>query len=384
MKKNLFYYLFAVICSVSLFTSCSDDDDEKVVCPVGETTFTDKSGLQLTYSSAPMLGKMVQFVPQGNKAVLTLSGAPLDLSGLQRDAMSAPSGLTTAGVVPGELTTTLNVDLKIEGDKVSFEGTDKKEGRVLTYKGEATPSGMKLDVNVTMPTMGLAGTSWNLASLDKEEPTAPLHIVWKENHDEVEMEGILKLMISMIPVENSTIPQLLDGVLKKVTFLPDGNIQAEYKDNPTDEAFKTSPLNLAMYSMDGDNKIRVYLNVNQIMAVADTKKSAHVNRRGFAGFEADYSSYVLAEGVPVFYREKENGNVAFYLGYDVFQPLLAIAGELVKDEALKAALVELVKENAGPLGGFAAAFVKQILDKLPDIIAVTEDVQIGIDLISAK
>lgn len=53
MKKNLFYYLFAVICSVSLFTSCSDDDDEKVVCPVGETTFTDKSGLQLTYSSAP-------------------------------------------------------------------------------------------------------------------------------------------------------------------------------------------------------------------------------------------------------------------------------------------------------------------------------------------
>ena len=70
--------------------------------------------------------------------------------------------------------------------------------------------------------------------------------------------------------------------------------------------------------------------------------------------------------------------------WDTFQPLLAIAGELVKDEALKAALVELVKENAGPLGGFAAAFVKQILDKLPDIIAVTEDVQIGIDLISAK
>lgn len=85
-----------------------------------------------------------------------------------------------------------------------------------------------------------------------------------------------------------------------------------------------------------------------------------------------------------FIERRKNGNVAFYLGYDVFQPLLAIAGELVKDEALKAALVELVKENAGPLGGLAAAFVKQILDKLPDIIAVTEDVQIGIDLISAK
>ena len=26
MKKNLFYYLFTVICSVTLFASCSDDE----------------------------------------------------------------------------------------------------------------------------------------------------------------------------------------------------------------------------------------------------------------------------------------------------------------------------------------------------------------------
>ena len=48
MKKNLFYYLFAVICSVALFTSCSDDDDEKMVNPVPQTTFTGENGLQLT------------------------------------------------------------------------------------------------------------------------------------------------------------------------------------------------------------------------------------------------------------------------------------------------------------------------------------------------
>lgn len=28
MKKNLFYYLFAVICTIGLFTSCSDDDEK--------------------------------------------------------------------------------------------------------------------------------------------------------------------------------------------------------------------------------------------------------------------------------------------------------------------------------------------------------------------
>lgn len=60
MKKNLFYYLFTVICSVTLFASCSDDD-EKVVNPVPQTTFTGENGLQLTYNGAPMLGKKVTF-----------------------------------------------------------------------------------------------------------------------------------------------------------------------------------------------------------------------------------------------------------------------------------------------------------------------------------
>ena len=56
MKKNLFYYLFAVICTIGLFTSCSDDD-EKVVNPIPQTTFNSENGLQLTYNGAPLLGK---------------------------------------------------------------------------------------------------------------------------------------------------------------------------------------------------------------------------------------------------------------------------------------------------------------------------------------
>lgn len=55
MKKNLFYYLFAVICTIGLFTSCSDDD-EKVVNPIPQTTFNSENGLQLTYNGAPLLG----------------------------------------------------------------------------------------------------------------------------------------------------------------------------------------------------------------------------------------------------------------------------------------------------------------------------------------
>lgn len=74
MKKNLFYYLFTVICSVTLFASCSDDD-EKVVNPVPQTTFTGENGLQLTYNGAPMLGKKVTNVllPVHQKQIIVLS-----------------------------------------------------------------------------------------------------------------------------------------------------------------------------------------------------------------------------------------------------------------------------------------------------------------------
>lgn len=62
MKKNLFYYLFAVICTIGLFTSCSDDD-EKVVNPIPQTTFNSENGLQLTYNGAPFGGMAGMMVP---------------------------------------------------------------------------------------------------------------------------------------------------------------------------------------------------------------------------------------------------------------------------------------------------------------------------------
>ncbi len=35
MNKELFYYLFAVLCTVTLFTSCSDDDGDDLVLLCG-------------------------------------------------------------------------------------------------------------------------------------------------------------------------------------------------------------------------------------------------------------------------------------------------------------------------------------------------------------
>lgn len=124
MKKNLFYYLFTVICSVTLFASCSDDD-EKVVNPVPQTTFTGENGLQLTYNGAPMLGKKVTFTPDATnaqKATLRLEGE-FDLNGIlswgkQRvlQLVKRYRCLLLPVCLPGSPVVTLPVDLTINGD----------------------------------------------------------------------------------------------------------------------------------------------------------------------------------------------------------------------------------------------------------------------------
>lgn len=54
MKKSIFYYLFAVVCTVCLFTACSDDDnDDKVTLIVDNIvgTYPGKMDIRLTANS---------------------------------------------------------------------------------------------------------------------------------------------------------------------------------------------------------------------------------------------------------------------------------------------------------------------------------------------
>lgn len=82
MKKKLFY-LFALVCSMSLFTACSDDDDVKVNTDLN-TTYTSADAanqLVLTYGGEVMLGKKVSFdTTDGKNATIVLEGADISLT----------------------------------------------------------------------------------------------------------------------------------------------------------------------------------------------------------------------------------------------------------------------------------------------------------------
>lgn len=397
MKKNLFYYLFAVICSVTLFTSCSDDDDEKMVNPVPQTTFTGENGLQLTYNGAPMPGKKVTFTPDATnaqKATLRLEGE-FDLNGILGKAKSAAaredvSMPTAPGVLPGSPVVTLPVDLTINGDKCSFAGTSETDYCTFSYKGEVSAGAMELALSeVKLKNAKLAGMTWKLKPYDKEDPneTDPIYLVWeaeKKVFDFLPIESVLKLALHMKLIaagadHKVSATEMLGTVLQDVTFMEDGNIVATYKDaaNGGTEWTK-SPVNLAQYVVENDNQIKVFLNPAAIIAAVNNAGRA-VDVQTVIQQTIQMLYPMLVNGVPVAFEQTEDA-LSVYLNTELLLPLLkTLVVPLLSDEEVVAMLVELMKKD--PDFSEMADLAEPMLKAFPEIIESTTKVEIGLNFV---
>jgi len=396
MKKNLFYYLFTVICSVTLFASCSDDD-EKVVNPVPQTTFTGENGLQLTYNGAPMLGKKVTFTPDATnaqKATLRLEGE-FDLNGILGKAKSAAareevSMPTAPGVLPGSPVVTLPVDLTINGDQCSFAGTSETDYCTFSYKGEVSAGAMELALSeVKLKNAKLAGMTWKLKPYDKEDPneTDPIYLVWeaeKKVFDFLPIESVLKLALRMELIaagadHKVSATEMLGTVLQDVTFMEDGNIVATYKDaaNGGTEWTK-SPVNLAQYVVENDNQIKVFLNPAAIIAAVNNAGRA-VDVQTVIQQTIQMLYPMLVNGVPVAFEQTEDA-LSVYLNTELLLPLLkTLVVPLLSDEEVVAMLVELMKKD--PDFSEMADLAEPMLKAFPEIIESTTKVEIGLNFV---
>lgn len=397
MKKNLFYYLFAVICSVTLFTSCSDDDDEKMVNPVPQTTFTGENGLQLTYNGAPMPGKKVTFTPDATnaqKATLRLEGE-FDLNGILGKAKSAAaredvSMPTAPGVLPGSPVVTLPVDLTINGDKCSFAGTSETDYCTFSYKGEVSAGAMELALSeVKLKNAKLAGMTWKLKPYDKEDPNEidPIYLVWeaeKKVFDFLPIESALKFALRMELIaagadHKVSATEMLGTVLQDVTFMEDGNIVATYKDaaNGGTEWTK-SPVNLAQYVVENDNQIKVFLNPAAIIAAVNNAGRA-VDVQTVIQQTIQMLYPMLVNGVPVAFEQTEDA-LSVYLNTELLLPLLkTLVVPLLSDEEVVAMLVELMKKD--PDFSEMADLAEPMLKAFPEIIESTTKVEIGLNFV---
>ena len=386
MKKELFCYLTFLLCVAICFVSCSDKD-ETIVCPIKNFTFTDVSGLALTYSGKPMLGKKVEFIPDAadaTKARLILSGALVDLSDMLGSvAMNSRAGITdllkfaSPGVIPGEKTTELHVTLNIDGDMVTFSGEEEQNGGIIRYNGSATKSFLKLDLNVALPENGFADTSWTLVP---QKSVEPVYYVWKTSANPIWGSILVRAIFTAKVVDNKSIPQLLSAILKEVRFLPDGNIQAVYKNGIADAEWNDSDLNLAMYRMgEQENQIKLFLNLSQIM---DTAMSVTTLSRASGISSVDIKELLklipmLSEGIPLYYEQDGNGGMKVYVGEDVLLPLLKAVKPLFEDEEFVNGLLEMLEAQAGDMASLVKA-LKPVLKSLPKVIDGTTEVKFGI------
>ena len=405
MKKNLFYYLFAVICTIGLFTSCSDDD-EKVVNPIPQTTFNSENGLQLTYNGAPLFGKKVTFTPdatEATKATLRLEGE-FDLAGIlkgQRSNMTSPTG---PGVFPGSPVTTLSVDLSINGNQCTFSGVSETEYCTFSYAGKVTAGTMDLSfTDVTLKNTALAGTVWKptpLANTEDGGMDEPIHFVWKfgtkaaieifGHPSEIEINDLLLLALRFPLFDDGSgdrvsVEQMLCSVLKDVTLGADGNIVATYMDAANGGTeWVTSPSNMAQYVVTGDNQLLLFLNPQAIMANVDNvEKSVRTVDVGAILQQAIAELYpMLINGVPLTYT-KEGNRMKVFLGTDLLLPLMKnIVAPLFEDEEFLNMVIEAMKSD--PQFGGMAGMMVPTLKLLPEIIKNTTQLEIGLDLTQVK
>lgn len=267
MKKNLLY-LFAVLCSLSFFTSCGDDNDEK----------PNHSG-----------------VYAGDKLAVTLSGTALVGREISIDNTTA----TLKKIVPGELE--LAIPVEFTGD--AFKGTIKNDAREVKVEGSVKDG--KVNAAVTLAyTNVLAGNTYyaNATSVgaEFETPKETITFMGDPTYKAVYFPSLISTMGGA----------MLSQYLQSVTFNADGTITASYKKG---ESWETSPKGYAFYNVV-DGKVFVSVDIATIMA----NKQSRADANPLAGLME-----MLMNGLPLGFVA--NGNTAsFVVTREMMVPFMSV------------------------------------------------------------
>lgn len=397
MKKS-FLYLFTVLCTLSFFTACSDDDDPKDpnVLDVNATYSGEK--LELKYSNEVLPGKEVSFdTKDGKTATITMKGT-FDMSaiaGLFRNTKASEVISLVPGVIPGEKSTTLsNVVLTLAGEKYTFEGTDEANGRTVKYVGEVTKDKMTLSLDVAMPDNALTGT-WNLApivpgGIGEANKSQPVYSLWESSVPfsidpfgmgtpmELQPGAVLVLAMAMPMVGDMNAQQLFLNVLQNVTFNKDGNITASYSKGSDikDPQWKNSPLNMVQYTVK-DGKILLFLNPD--MVLGNITKNA--TKAGLADMDiekiiGDFLP-MLSGGFPLAYEQSE-GNLKVYADTEFVLKVFNVVLPLLQNEEILAKIKAAITKD--PAFAQYAPMVEAMLAQLPAVVKGTTKIELGINL----
>lgn len=323
MKKNLFF-VFTMLCALSFFTACSDDDDNK--------TDDGWKAISATYTAETLK--------------LTMGGTEVADQSVKVDASSAEQAtITLANLIPGEAEVKIEAKMVKTGESYALEGSNTNDLRTVSAKGTVEAGVLTLDATLKI-TAPIAGT-WKLAEIAKDESetfvSGPVSMVWEA------AEGT---MLGFLPV--TSIPNIAEGfgsialvqVLQSVTFQEDGQIVASISkagvdlSKPVTPVWETSEPGYASYNVT-DKQILVFLDITKIMGSLKSKAAIDPLEQIMA---------LLQNGIPVNYE---------------IAPLLPTLAELIGDDALN---------GMGQL-------VKSILKAFPEAMEKTTKFEVGLKLI---
>lgn len=343
MKKNLFF-VFTMLCALSFFTACSDDDDNK--------TDDGWKAISATYTAETLK--------------LTMGGTEVADQSVKVDASSAEQAtITLANLIPGEAEVKIEAKMVKTGESYALEGSNTNDLRTVSAKGTVGAGVLTLDATLKI-TAPIAGT-WKLAEIAKDESetfvSGPVSMVWEA------AEGT---MLGFLPV--TSIPNIAEGfgsialvqVLQSVTFQEDGQIVAsiskagvDLSKPPVTPVWETSEPGYASYNVT-DKQILVFLDITKIMGSLKSKAAIDPLEQIMA---------LLQNGIPVNYEIASDGKSArVYIDKALVSqiaPLLPTLAELIGDDALN---------GMGQL-------VKSILKAFPEAMEKTTKFEVGLKLI---
>lgn len=341
MKKNLFF-VFTMLCALSFFTACSDDDDNK--------TDDGWKAISATYTAETLK--------------LTMGGTEVADQSVKVDASSAEQAtITLANLIPGEAEVKIEAKMVKTGESYALEGSNTNDLRTVSAKGTVEAGVLTLDATLKI-TAPIAGT-WKLAEIAKDESetfAGPVSMVWEA------AEGT---MLGFLPV--TSIPNIAEvfgsialvQVLQSVTFQEDGQIVASISkagvdlSKPVTPVWETSEPGYASYNVT-DKQILVFLDITKIMGSLKSKAAIDPLEQIMA---------LLQNGIPVNYEIASDGKSArVYIDKALVSqiaPLLPTLAELIGDDALN---------GMGQL-------VKSILKAFPEAMEKTTKFEVGLKLI---
>lgn len=339
MKKNLFF-VFTMLCALSFFTACSDDDDNK--------TDDGWKAISATYTAETLK--------------LTMGGTEVADQSVKVDASSAEQAtITLANLIPGEAEVKIEAKMVKTGESYALEGSNTNDLRTVSAKGTVEAGVLTLDATLKI-TAPIAGT-WKLAEIAKDESetfvSGPVSMVWEA------AEGT---MLGFLPV--TSIPDIVEvlevlQVLQSVTFQEDGQIVASISkagvdlSKPVTPVWETSEPGYASYNVT-DKQILVFLDITKIMGSLKSKAAIDPLEQIMA---------LLQNGIPVNYEIASDGKSArVYIDKALVSqiaPLLPTLAELIGDDALN---------GMGQL-------VKSILKAFPEAMEKTTKFEVGLKLI---